>query len=98
MHAIVAERDGALIGLAHYLYHRNTIQVAATCYMQDLFTGGSGEGTGSRPRADRCGDTGGGQEVAVHLLAYHETNAVAMKLYDSVAKKTGAIVYRKMVQ
>ncbi|MDH4151481.1 MAG: GNAT family N-acetyltransferase, partial [Betaproteobacteria bacterium] len=38
MHAVVAEKDGHLLGLAHYLYHRNTAMLAPTCYLQDLFT------------------------------------------------------------
>ena len=29
VHALVAERDGALLGLAHFLFHRSTIQLAA---------------------------------------------------------------------
>ena len=46
VHALVAEREERLIGLAHYLYHRSTIQVAPTCYMQDLFTAERARGKG----------------------------------------------------
>ena len=38
VHAMVAEKDGQLLGLVHYLFHRSTIQVEPTCYLQDLFT------------------------------------------------------------
>jgi GNAT superfamily N-acetyltransferase len=38
MYALVAEIDGQLVGLAHYLFHRNTITEEPVCYMQDLFT------------------------------------------------------------
>ena len=33
VHALVAERDGELVGLVHYLFHRSTIQIEprATC-------------------------------------------------------------------
>jgi len=37
-HALVAESAGILLGLTHFLYHRSTIQVNPTCYLQDLFT------------------------------------------------------------
>jgi hypothetical protein len=36
--ALIAERDGAVVGLVHYLYHRSTNRIEDTCYLQDLFT------------------------------------------------------------
>src|SRR5664279_4613065 len=38
VHALVAEHDGALLGLTHYLFHRSTTSIAPVCYLQDLFT------------------------------------------------------------
>lgn len=46
VHALVAESDGLLLGLAHFLYHRSTIQLAMSCYMQDLFTVEAARGKG----------------------------------------------------
>ena len=46
VHALVAKRDGALIGLVHYLYHRNTAMLGYTCYLQDLFTSEAARGGG----------------------------------------------------
>ncbi|MEP6967936.1 MAG: GNAT family N-acetyltransferase, partial [Pseudomonadota bacterium] len=36
VHALVAERAGELVGLAHFIFHRNTIMLEPTCYLQDL--------------------------------------------------------------
>ena len=46
VHALVAESDGKLIGLVHYLFHRSTITIKPTCYLQDLFTTEAARGKG----------------------------------------------------
>jgi len=38
VHALVAGDGEALIGFAHYLFHRSTAQIGSVCYLQDLFT------------------------------------------------------------
>jgi GNAT superfamily N-acetyltransferase len=98
VHALVAEADGQLLGLAHYLFHRNTIMLGPTCYLQDLFTSkesrGKGVGRalieGVYERAKIAGST-------VVYWQTHETNLTAMKLYDNVAMRSGFVVYRKAV-
>lgn len=46
VHALVAERDGKLLGLVHYLYHRSTTAIGPNCYLQDLFTSQAVRGQG----------------------------------------------------
>ncbi len=36
VHALVAEQDGHLIGLTHYLFHRSTTSIEPTCLPQAL--------------------------------------------------------------
>jgi len=98
MQALVAELDGELVGLAHFLYHRSTTQIAPNCYMQDLFTAAAARGRGvaralieevyARARAAGSGRV---------YWQTHETNATAMRVYDSVAEKSGFVVYRKLL-
>jgi GNAT superfamily N-acetyltransferase len=93
--ALVAERDGRLLGLAHYLLHRSTTAIEPSIYLQDLFT------------AEEARGLGVGRTLIEAIYAYartanilrvywqtHETNRTAMHLYDKIAEKSGFIVYR----
>jgi GNAT superfamily N-acetyltransferase len=98
VHALVAERDGRLLGLVHYIFHRNTSMLAPTCYLQDLFTaeGARGQGVGKaliEAVYDRARMAGASRVY----WQTHETNVVARRLYDTVADRSGFIVYRKDV-
>lgn len=98
VHALVAERAGDLLGIVHYLFHRSTTLIGPTCYLQDLFTAefARGQGVG---RAliegvyERARTAGAGRVY----WQTHETNLVAMKLYDKVAERSGFVVYRKQL-
>ena len=96
VHALVAEPEGELIGLVHYLFHRSAIQHESACYMQDLFTDetarGLGVGRALIEEVFRRAIAAGCRGMYWHT---HETNATATALYDKVAVKSGFIVYRK---
>lgn len=96
MHALVAEDSANLLGLAHFLFHRSTIQIAPTCYLQDLFTveeaRGKGVGRALINAVYQYAAAAGSPRV---YWQTHETNNVAMQLYDKVAEKSGFVVYRK---
>ena len=94
--ALVAEVDGKLVGLAHYLFHRSTTKLGNICYMQDLFTAEDARGKGVG-RALIEAVYAKAREAGAERVYWqtHETNAVAQRLYEQVAERSGFIVYRK---
>lgn len=98
VYCLVAEHGGQLVGLAHYIFHRNTITIEDTCYLQDLFCDPKTRGVGVgekllnafNERAKRAGALGGYWHT-------HVSNKTAMKLYDKMAENTEFVVYRKTV-
>ena len=96
MHAWVAESGEDLLGLVHFIFHRNTWMLNPVCYLQDLFTAPASRGKG----------VGRGLIEAVYAQARdagsprvywltHESNAEAMLLYDRIADRSGFVQYRK---
>lgn len=84
------------IGLVHHIRHRSCWTISDYCYLQDLFVapGRRGSGIGRKliehvyAEAEREGC------ARVYWLT-HETNAIAMRLYDRIAQRSGFVQYRK---
>ncbi|MCP9481953.1 GNAT family N-acetyltransferase [Shimia sp. CNT1-13L.2] len=93
---LVAERDGRLLGLTHYLFHRHAWKVENVCYLQDLFAAPEARGTGIGralieavyDAADKAG------APAVYWLT-QGFNTTARQLYDRVAALTPFIRYNR---
>lgn len=96
VHAMVAEEGGELLGLVHYVFHRNTWCLDDVCYLEDLFTTQAARGKG----------VGRGLIEAVYAKAQaknatrvywmtQNSNRTAQLLYDRLAEKTDFIQYRK---
>jgi GNAT superfamily N-acetyltransferase len=94
--ALVAERHGQIVGLVHYLFHRSTILLQPTCYLQDLFTlpseRGGGVGRALIEAVYKQAAAKGTKRVYWHT---HESNAPGRMLYDKAAQHLGFIVYSR---
>ena len=98
VHALVAERDGKLVGLTHYLFHRSTTRIEPTCYLQDLVTHSSERGRGVGRQLIE-GVYAHVQRAGGHRVYWqtHATNTAGRTLYDKVATHDGFIVYGTLV-
>lgn len=94
--ALVAEHEGTVVGLAHYLFHRSMTRVEPVCYLSDLFTLTSlrGQGVGRALIEAVCAAARDAGASRVYWQT-HETNAAGRALYDKVARHHGFIVYSR---
>lgn len=96
VHCLVAESGGAIVGIAHYLFHRSTIHIAPACYLQDLFTSEAARGKGvGRALIEAVHEKARAAGSMRYYWHTYDTNTTARALYDKVAKHLGAIVYIK---
>lgn len=94
--ALVAELDGRLIGLVHYIYHPHNWRLEDVCYLQDLFVDPEVRGTGAGralieavyATADRNGTP------SVYWMT-QDFNTTARQLYDRIAKVTPFVKYQR---
>ena len=99
INALVAETDGQLLGLVHYIFHRSTTLMEPTCYLQDLFTKdterGKGIGRALIEAVYEKAQAAGTQRVYWHT---HGSNTPGRHLYDKLAKHSGFLVYARTFQ
>jgi GNAT superfamily N-acetyltransferase len=94
--ALVAEQDGALVGLVHYIYHPHNWRLEDVCYLQDLYvspaTRGTGAGRALIEAVYAAADANGTPSV---YWMTQDFNTTARQLYDRVATVTPFIKYQR---
>jgi GNAT superfamily N-acetyltransferase len=97
MHALVAERDGEIVGIVHYIFHRSTLTKGPYCYLQDLFTAERARGGGvGRKLIEAVYERAKAAGASRVYWLTQEDNTAARALYDKVADRPGFIQYRKI--
>ncbi|MBT8456721.1 MAG: GNAT family N-acetyltransferase [Rhodobacteraceae bacterium] len=93
---LLAEVDGAPVGLAHYVFHRHGWKIEDTCYLQDLYADpavrGRGIGRALIEAVYRAADDAGAPSV--YWTTQH-FNKEARQLYDRVGRLTPFIKYER---
>lgn len=93
---LVAEQDGAIVGIVHYMGHRHCWKLGDVCYLQDLFVTPALRGTGAGralieavyEEADRLG----WENVYWMTQSFNDTGR---RLYDRVGTLTPFIKYQR---
>jgi GNAT superfamily N-acetyltransferase len=96
MHAVLAWQGERAVGLVHWIYHRSCWSDGDFCYLNDLFADrdvrGAGVGRALIEHVYREARAAGCSRV---WWLTHESNDVAMRLYDRIAERSGFVQYRK---
>ncbi len=94
--ALVAEADGQLVGLTHFLFHRHGWKIENVCYLQDLYAVPErrGQGIGRALIEGVYAAADANDAPSVYWLT-QDFNAPARKLYDRVGVLTPFIKYQR---
>ena len=98
MHAAIAWQGTRAVGLVHWIMHRGCWSVGDYCYLNDLYAEpdvrGSGVGRALIEHVYEAARQAGCSRV---YWLTHESNEVAMRLYDRIADRPGFVQYRKVL-
>jgi GNAT superfamily N-acetyltransferase len=98
IHALVAEREGEVIGICNYVLHDSTWDTRPICYLQDLFVDPAKRGGGAaKALILACEEEA--RKLGCFRLYWQtqEYNAPARSLYDTIVPRSSFIVYRKNI-
>lgn len=94
MNGLVAEQDGKIIGIAHYIFRPSTWAVEDFCYLEDLFVDPAVRGTGvGRALIEALTEIARSSGSTRLYWTTAPDNATARRLYDKVAT-TNRVQYR----
>jgi len=95
-HGLVAEKDGELIGLTHYLFHRHGWKVEPVIYLQDLYVSNAARGTGAgRALIEAVYAAGDAAGCPTVYWLTQDFNENGRRLYDRVGNLTPFIKYQR---
>jgi GNAT superfamily N-acetyltransferase len=93
---LVAEKGGRLLGLTHFVYHRNGWKIEDVCYLQDLYTRPEARGAGvGRALIEAVYNIAARDGAPSVYWMTQDFNETARKLYDRIGVLTPFIKYQR---
>jgi GNAT superfamily N-acetyltransferase len=92
--ALVAEVEGAVVGIAHYRSHPDTFSTGNDWYLDDLFTDPAARGTGvASALIEQLKELARATGPGTLRWITAEDNVTAQRVYDRLAKRTTWVTY-----
>ena len=93
---LMADRNGAPVGLVHYIFHRHNWRIEDACYLQDLYADAAARGCGvGRALIEAVYAAADAQGAPGVYWLTQELNHEARRLYDRVGEPTPFIKYQR---
>lgn len=94
--AFVAEAEGKLVGLVHFITHATNWKLEEIVYLQDLYVDPATRGTGAgRALIEAVYEWADGNGTPTVYWLTQTFNTTARQLYDRIAKETPFIRYMR---
>ncbi len=94
VHGLAARRDGAIVGITHFLFHAHCWTMTPACYLQDLYVDEAARGAGDgRALIEAVADRARAQACSKMYWRTQAGNTTARRLYDGIAKESGFVHY-----
>lgn len=94
--ALVADANGTLLGLTHYLFHRHAWKIENVCYLQDLYARPEARGQGiGRALIEGVYKAADNNNAPTVYWLTQEFNSTARQLYDRVGVLSPFIKYNR---
>ena len=94
---MIAETDGKVVGLVHFLFHRHAWKIENVCYLQDLYVDPDVRGTGAgRALIEAVYAAADAEEAPSVYWLTQDFNKTARVLYDRIGTLTPFIRYNRI--
>ena len=95
-YGLVAQKDGVLVGVVHYIFHPHNWKIEDVCYLQDFYVSPKLRGLGvGRALIEAVYVASDARDITTVYWLTQDFNKPARRLYDYIASVTPFIKYQR---